>query len=57
MSTTNSYDAEFTAKCPELAKGSWPAQWYHTTLRLQKEGMLGLVNSDWPEPTTRGKEY
>jgi len=55
MSTTDTYDTEFTAKCPELTKASWPAWWYHTMLRLQKEGVLGLVKGDWDEPTTRGK--
>ena len=43
MSTTDAYNTEFTAKCTELTKGSWPAWWYHTMLRLQKEDVLGLV--------------
>jgi hypothetical protein len=54
--TTDSYNAGFTAKCPELTKGSWPAWWYHTILHLQKEGVPGLVKGDWPEPTTCGRE-
>jgi len=57
MSTTNTYNTEFTAKCPELTKGSWPVWWYHTTLHLQKEGVLGLVKGNCDEPTTWGKEY
>ena len=57
MSTTDTYDTKFTAKCPELTKGSWPVWWYHTMLHLQKEGVLGLVKGDWDEPTTWGKEY
>ena len=57
MPTTDTYDARFTAKCPELTKGSWPVWWYHTTLRLPKGGVLGLVKGDWDEPTTRGKKY
>jgi hypothetical protein len=57
MSTNDPSDADFTSKCPELTKGTWPAWWYHTTLCLQKEGVLGLVKGDWTQPTTQGKEY
>jgi len=57
MSTNNVSDTDFTAKCPELTKGCWPAWWYHTTLCLQKEGTLGLVKGDWMQPTTHGRDY
>jgi hypothetical protein len=29
----------------------------HQGQLAKKEGVLGLVKGDWPEPTTRGKEY
>ena len=57
MSTNDASDADFALKCSELTKGCWPAWWYHTTLRLQKEGVLGLVIGDWTQPTTEGRDY
>ena len=57
MSPNDALDTDFAAKCPELTKGCWPAWWYHTTLRLQKDGILGLVKVDWVLPTTQGRDY
>ena len=55
MSTNDASDNNVAAKCPELTNGCWPAWWYHTTLRLQKEGVLGLVTGDWTQPKTQGR--
>ena len=57
MSTNGASDTDFAAKCPQLTKGCWPAWWYHTTLRLQEEGVLGLVKGDCTQSTTQGRDH